>query len=89
MNNYILMSTKTHTKYKIYTNFAVTALFDLEPLGIKSIDETDSLMMKIDNDLDDDIVIIKHNDNIHNITIHELLECMKKQEKRNIRRYTV
>lgn len=78
MSNYIAMSKKTHDKYKVYTNFTVTATFNLESFGIDSINEDDHLMMKINNELDEDIVIIRHNDNIYGLTIHELIDCIVK-----------
>lgn len=80
MSNYIAMSKKTHDKYNIYTNFAVTATFNLESFGIDGINEDDHLMMKINNELDENIVIIRHNDNIYSLTIHELIDCIVKKD---------
>ena len=80
MSNYIAMSKKTHDKYNIYTNLAVTATFNLESFGIDGINEDDHLMMKINNELDENIVVIRHSDNIYSLTIDELIDCIVKKD---------
>ena len=73
--NYIEMSYKSYLRYQIYTNFIPESHFDLDKLGIYSNDTIERIMLKVNDDIEDEQIIIHHNSNSHTLCLTDFLEC--------------
>lgn len=79
MGNYMAMSKKTHDIYREHTKSVLTSI-DLSPFGI-GVDKAVEVLLKINDELEDNLVIIKINDDIHGLTIDDIIKHIKKEEE--------
>lgn len=73
--NFIEMSYKSYLKYQIHTNFMPECHFDLDRLGIYSNEHIEPITLKINDDIEDEQIIIYHNNKSHFLCLTEFLEC--------------